>query len=48
VDAPIDEFLAAFKATYPKLEEFNRHRIASQSAKGFDGAFTPTGGGHRP
>lgn len=47
-DAPIDEFLTAFKATYPKLEEFNRRRIAGQSAKGFDDAFTPTGGGHRP
>ena len=46
VDAPIDEFLAAFKATYPKLEEFNRCRIAGQS--GFDDGFAPTEEGHRP
>ncbi|MEZ5901560.1 MAG: transglutaminase family protein [Hyphomicrobiaceae bacterium] len=47
VDAPIDEFLAAFKATYPKLEEFNRCRIAGRNAKNFDDGFTPTEEGHR-
>ncbi len=42
VDAPIDEFLAAFRETYPKLEEFNRKRISAQGAVGYDAAFDPT------
>lgn len=37
-DAPIKEFLRAFKETYPKLEEFNRKRISS-NAKGVDAGF---------
>lgn len=37
-DAPIAEFLTAFKATYPKLEEFNRIRI-SRDASGYDSGF---------
>ena len=39
VDAPIDEFLAAFSKTYPKLEEFNRKRISALGAVGYDAAF---------
>ena len=34
-DAPIDEFLKAFRETYPKLEEFNLIRI-SKDANGYD------------
>jgi len=37
-DAPIDEFLKAFRETYPKLEEFNRIRI-SKDASGYDSGF---------
>jgi transglutaminase-like putative cysteine protease len=37
-DAPMDEFLVAFKETYPKLEEFNRVRI-SRDASGYDSGF---------
>ena len=37
-DAPISEFLAAFRETYPKLEEFNRLRI-SRNATGYDSGF---------
>jgi len=33
VDAPMEEFLLAFKETYPRLEQFNRERI-SCSAEG--------------
>lgn len=40
-DPPIEEFLAEFKATYPRLEAFNRDRISSQGAKGFDAKFGP-------
>jgi len=44
VDAPMVEFLEAFHETYPKLEEFNRNRIAARGAAGFDTAFsTPEG-----
>lgn len=39
VDAPMVEFLEAFHNTYPKLEEFNRNRIAAQGAAGFDAGF---------
>jgi hypothetical protein len=39
VDAPMDEFLAAFKETYPKLEKFNRRRIGTRGAIGFDEDF---------
>ena len=42
VDAPITEFLQAFKETYPKLEEFNRVRISSDSA-GYDAGFSKEG-----
>lgn len=41
-DAPIEEFLRAFKETYPKLEEFNRKRI-SRSAEGVDAGFAAAG-----
>lgn len=41
-DAPIEEFLRAFKETYPKLEEFNRERI-SRSAEGVDAGFAAAG-----
>ena len=37
-DAPIDEFLKAFRETYPKLEEFNLIRI-SKDANGYDSGF---------
>jgi len=39
VDAPMKEFLQAFHETYPKLEAFNRNRIAAQGATGFDAEF---------
>jgi len=39
VDAPMDEFLKAFSETYPKLEDFNRNRIAALGASGFDADF---------
>jgi acyl dehydratase len=39
VDAPITEFLAAFRENYPKLEEFNRARIARDSS-GYDSGFS--------
>ncbi|OUS05453.1 transglutaminase [Rhodobacterales bacterium 52_120_T64] len=39
VDAPMEEFLQAFHETYPKLEEFNRNRIAACGAAGFDADF---------
>ena len=38
VDAPMGEFLKAFKETYPKLEEFSRVRI-SRDSSGYDPAF---------
>lgn len=38
VDAPMGEFLEAFRATYPKLEEFNRIRIAGD-AGAYDSGF---------
>ena len=38
-DAPMKEFLKAFKETYPKLEEFNRVRIAGGST-GYDPKFS--------
>jgi transglutaminase-like putative cysteine protease len=41
-DAPIEEFLRAFKETYPKLEEFNRKRV-SRSADGVDAGFAAAG-----
>ena len=41
-DAPMGEFLAAFKETYPKLEEFNRIRI-SKDASGYDDGFAKEG-----
>ena len=41
-DAPIAEFLAAFRETYPKLEEFNRLRI-SRDAGGYDAGFAKEG-----
>ena len=41
-DAPIEEFLRAFKQTYPKLEEFNRERI-SRNAEGVDAGFAAAG-----
>ncbi|MBC9880369.1 transglutaminase family protein [Bradyrhizobium sp. INPA01-394B] len=47
VDVPFDEFLTAFKATYPRLEEFNRCRIAGQDAKGPEDVFTSMNEGHR-
>lgn len=37
-DAPMTEFLAAFHERYPKLEEFNRVRIA-KGAQGYDAGF---------
>jgi len=39
VDAPITEFLVAFREGYPKLEEFNRARIAKDSS-GYDSGFS--------
>ncbi len=42
VDAPIDEFLLMFKKTYPRLEQFNRERIA-RSAEGADAGFAAAG-----
>jgi len=44
VDAPMVEFLEAFHETYPKLEEFNRNRIAAQGATGFDAGFAKSEG----
>ncbi|OUS18911.1 transglutaminase [Rhodobacterales bacterium 59_46_T64] len=41
-DAPMEEFLIAFKETYPKLEEFNRVRIAKDSS-GYDAGFSKEG-----
>lgn len=41
-DAPMEEFLNAFSATYPKLEEFNRIRI-SRDANGYDAGFAKEG-----
>ncbi|MEQ8490415.1 MAG: transglutaminase family protein [Marinovum algicola] len=41
-DAPMGEFLLAFKETYPKLEEFNRIRI-SKDASGYDDGFAKEG-----
>jgi len=41
-DAPMSEFLVAFKETYPKLEEFNRVRI-SKDASGYDAGFAKEG-----
>lgn len=41
-DAPMGEFLVAFKETYPKLEEFNRVRI-SEDASGYDPGFAKEG-----
>ena len=41
-DAPMREFLVAFKETYPKLEEFNRVRI-SKDASGYDAGFAKEG-----
>ena len=41
-DAPMEEFLVAFKETYPKLEEFNRVRIAKDSS-GYDSGFSKEG-----
>ena len=41
-DAPMREFLVAFKETYPKLEEFNRIRI-SKDASGYDDGFAKEG-----
>jgi transglutaminase-like putative cysteine protease len=41
-DAPMREFLVAFKETYPKLEEFNRVRI-SKDASGYDAGFAKDG-----
>lgn len=41
VDPPIEEFLAEFKRTYPKLEAFNRDRLVSIGAKGYDAGFAP-------
>ena len=41
-DAPMGEFLVAFKQTYPKLEEFNRIRI-SKDASGYDDGFAKEG-----
>ena len=42
VDAPMAEFLTAFKETYPKLEEFNRVRISKDSS-GYDSGFAKEG-----
>lgn len=42
VDAPMEEFLRAFKETYPRLEQFNRERI-SRSAEGVDAGFAAAG-----
>ena len=42
-DAPMEEFLQAFHDTYPKLEEFNRNRLAAQGAEGFDADFAKAG-----
>ena len=41
-DAPMGEFLVAFKETYTKLEEFNRIRI-SKDASGYDDGFAKEG-----
>ncbi|MGX1500441.1 transglutaminase-like domain-containing protein [Roseibium aggregatum] len=41
-DAPMGEFLVAFKEAYPKLEEFNRIRI-SKDASGYDDGFAKEG-----
>ncbi|WP_282127468.1 transglutaminase-like domain-containing protein [Roseobacter litoralis] len=41
-DAPMEEFLVAFKETYPKLEEFNRMRI-SKDYSGYDSGFSKEG-----
>ncbi|MBC7139562.1 MAG: transglutaminase family protein [Defluviimonas sp.] len=38
VDPPMGEFLTVFRETYPKLEEFNRIRIARDSS-GYDSGF---------
>ena len=38
----IPEFLAAFRETYPKLEEFNRVRISKDSS-GYDAGFSKEG-----
>jgi len=43
-DVPIEEFLRDFKAIYPKLEAFNRDRIAAQGARGYDAEFGPDEG----
>lgn len=41
-DAPMEEFLVAFKETYPRLEEFNRVRI-SRDSSGYDSGFSREG-----
>ena len=38
VDPPMDEFLTAFRATYPKLEELNRDR-RSKDSSAYDAGF---------
>lgn len=41
-DAPMEEFLVAFRETYPQLEEFNRGRISKDSS-GYDSGFSKEG-----
>lgn len=41
VDPPVEKFLDDFKRTYPKLEAFNRDRLVSIGAKGYDVGFAP-------
>lgn len=41
-DAPMEEFLVAFRETYPQLEEFNRERISKDSS-GYDSGFSKEG-----
>jgi len=41
-DIPVEEFLQAFKVTYPKLEEYNRKQLLAQGATGFDAGFAPS------
>jgi transglutaminase-like putative cysteine protease len=42
VDAPIETFLADFRAAYPALERLNRER-AERDARGIDPGFAPAG-----
>lgn len=39
VDLPVEEFLAAFRATYPALEDYNRRQLLGRGAEGIDAGF---------